>query len=447
MTTGEDVLSWAQLLDRVNACARRIALETSHVPRPCVSHVVDNTWRDIVLSLACQSVGITEAPIDCGGGEEYTLSCRRQLGACHELDEVWVDENEKRSIVETTGDSRPSETDVSPDADALILWTGGTTGESKGVVLSHKSLFQNAAAKLAAVPQSSDAFRLTLLSISHGYARTSDLGTWLLSGCRLAIGRGLTGWDDFASLRPTMVNAVPSLAERLFDSDPDSLELIGCGGAAMSDEAFHAWTRRGTRVIQGYGLTETGPVICSQTPSTSLPHRVGGFVDGWEKRLERSRLLVRGPCLMSRYLNNEAATDEAIDCDGWFDTGDLVRWDEKSGQLEILGRVGDRITLSNGYNVDPVPIENRYTSLHEVRTAVVTLASDARHVELWIEWKRGQRADLAAVTKTLARWQQPRVLHEFSLPDEFRQAWTNRKGALRRRALIAWLSETRNRHA
>lgn len=448
--TGEDVLSWGQLLDRVNGTARRLAMETHLSARPCVAHVVNNTWHDIVLSLACQSVGILEAPIDCGGGSEYTSACRRQLRASIELDEFWIDEDDKRSIVETVGDSRPLDSSVSPDSiapesDAIVLWTGGTTGESKGVVLSHQSLFQNAVAKLAAVPQSADELRLTLLSISHGYARTSDLGTWLLSGGRLAIARGLEGWEQFASLRPALINAVPSLAERLLDSGPDALRLIGCGGAPMDDESFRAWTDRGVTVIQGYGLTETGPVICSQTPTTSRPHRVGGFVGGWENRIEGSRLFVRGPSLMSRYLDNKDATDEVIDPDGWFDTGDLVRWDDDSNQLEILGRVGDRLNLSNGYSVDPVPIENRYASVDEVRTALVTCAPQARQVELWIEWHQGQRADLSSVTNTLARWQQPAALHEFSIPEELRDGWTNRKGTLRRRPLIDWLSEKKRR--
>ena len=439
--SGRDVLTWFQLSTQVNRTATELSRRCSDASPTFVAHVVENIWPDIVLGLACQVAGLIEAPIDCGGGAPYIQSCRSDLESCPDANVLWIDEAEKSSIMRGMSADMPHATPLPLD-DALVLWTGGTTEESKSVVLSQASLHSNAAAKLRAVPQSTTDTRLTLLSISHAYARTSDIGTWLLSGCRLAIARGLAGWEAFAGLKPTLVNAVPSLADRLIDCEPDSLRAVGCGGAAMTEDAFSAWTGRGATVIQGYGLTETGPVICSQTPDTSVPLRVGNFVEGWEHRIEHSRLFVRGPHLMSRYLNNPEATRAIFDARGWLDTGDLVHWDDHCQQLEILGRDGDRITLSNGYTVDPVAIENRYSALDGVRTAIVVRAADTRRVELWIEWRSSERVDVSPITRSLARWQQPSVTHEFSLPAHLREQWTNRKGILRRQPVIDWLEQT-----
>ena len=256
------------------------------------------------------------------------------------------------SLASVLGDETPTAIPIkSPDDDALILWTSGTTGNPKGVVHSHRSLLQNAKAKLQAVPQRVDDHRLTLLSVAHAYARTCDLGTWLISGCTLSIGRGFGGWLKLApDRRPTLCNLVPSLASQILDQDEGlgCLRLLGCGGAAMSKEQFQSWTERGVRVIQGYGLTETGPVISSQTPSNSIPGHAGRLVDGWQSRIEHGRLFVRGPHLLTRYWNNPDETAAKLDSQGWFDTGDLVEINSSSGQLRILGRADDRLVLVNG---------------------------------------------------------------------------------------------------
>jgi long-chain acyl-CoA synthetase len=161
-------------------------------------------------------------------------------------------------------------TAYSPDQPALILFTSGSSGQPKGVVLSRKNLFTNAYAKLSAVPQDEADVRLTILPLWHAYARTCDMMTWLLSGCTLAIDHGWNGWQRLAPVVfPTLINTVPSVAARLMATAIDSpaackLRLLGCGGAAMTTELFAQFGRRRITVIQGYGLTETSPVVCSR---------------------------------------------------------------------------------------------------------------------------------------------------------------------------------------
>src|SRR5690606_26169681 len=105
---------------------------------------------------------------------------------------------------------------LAAEAPAQMLFTSGSTGDPRGVLLSHRNLATNALAKLDAAPQRSDDLRLNLLPFAHAYARTCELSSWILSGCQLAIARD---WDDLLRqarrLHPTLINLVPYLAERL----------------------------------------------------------------------------------------------------------------------------------------------------------------------------------------------------------------------------------------
>ena len=226
-----------------------------------------NGFVDIVLALACPLAEIVEVPIDYRLGDHAIAEIRLRSGG------KWLDVDEQEEVVWTSYDEscRPNDVGASeshadndgkckidPNEPALVLWTSGTTGRPKGVVLSHANLAGNAAAKLAAVPQSHDDIRLTTLPLCHAYARTCDFGTWLLSGCTLAIGSGFQGWQTLGRIvNPTLANTVPSLAERLFATSPESigikrLRLLGCGGAAMRPGGLRplakTWRDRHTRL-------------------------------------------------------------------------------------------------------------------------------------------------------------------------------------------------------
>ena len=380
-----------------------------------------NSVQDVITSLACPLAGAIEVPFDANIGNEAARIFRDQV------DGHWLDHHQPFSKVD-----HPLPIDlvqliaaktqaIDIDSPALILWTSGTMSAPKGVVLSHRNLCLNAAAKLAAVPQVPSDVRLTSLPICHAYARTSDLGTWLQSGCALAIGRGYDAWKTIASkVQPTLANTVPSLSERLLASDRDAvgtsrLRLLGCGGAAMDAAAFDAWKNRGVTVIQGYGLTEASPVICSATPDSATAGLVGNFVDGWEAEIRDQRLFVRGPHLMQGYWNDPNETARRIQA-GWLDTGDLVQIDPATGQVRILGRADDVIVLSNGYKVHPASIETRLQRLPSIRHAVIVGAD--RSIELWLD--ADETPGLITAVKNqlanLSTWQQPTAIRFFDTP-------------------------------
>ncbi len=450
-------LSWSQLAARV----RRLAIELQSAgfsPGDRLVHASGNSCQGVLVALASLARGLIEVPLD------PLLDGPAQKRLAQQVEGRWL----SKSLAAAAGaaaDPDPAAANEllqasashNPDAPALILFTSGTGGKSKAVTLSRRNLASNAAAKLQAVPQSPDDVRVCLLPICHAYARTCDLGTWLLSGCSLAITSGWDGWQRVApQVRPTLVNLVPSVALRLLGQWPaptagqaaeplppelSRLHLLGCGGAALPAEAFAAFAQRGVIVIQGYGMTETSPVICSASPDNARPQRVGRPVAGWQTRVAADgRLWVRGEGVMLGYWNDPEETARRI-VDGWLDTGDLVEVDPRDGQYRILGRVDDRITLSNARKVHPGPIEQRVLGLSGVLHAL--LIPNDRHLELWIDVlpELRQRDDweqqIGQCLADLPAWQQPRQVRVLARSLAEFPGLLTRKGSPVRQAVIA----------
>jgi long-chain acyl-CoA synthetase len=337
---------------------------------------------------------------------------------------------------------------------ALILFTSGSTGAPRGVTLSRHNLFSNAKAKLVAVPQSRDDVRLTVLPIWHAYARTCDLMAWLLSGSTLVITSGWDGWQRLGSqCRPTLMNTVPSFANRLLQDGLDSLatsrlKWLGCGGAALTHDAFEAFRKQGIVVTQGYGLTEASPVVCSSTPQNARPGFVGCPVNGCEARIgEDGHLEVKGDGVMLGYWNDQAATEQKIR-DGWLQTGDCVEVDPKSDQFRILGRIDDRFVLSNGYKFFPGPIERCLESIDAVSYAI--LIPNDRRVDLFVDFDpaiSSWQDTLSQIEKCLLgfpRWQHPRRILSVPNPFESVPNAITKKGTLCRPVAIAACCEWSN---
>lgn len=448
----KEFVNWRDLYDGAMALGDALVRRSAAIPGQVVwiGHTVSNRNEDVLVALACLLWGMVEVPVDASGGDSYIEACRGRSGA------FWLDESTKSEWVEQTFNTRNKvavagrlATRLSNRAsdrsdDAMVLWTSGSSGEPKGVVLSRHSLTINAAAKLKAVPQHSSDLRLTVLSIAHAYARTCDLGTWLLSGCRWAISLGFEGWTDWANaMKPTHCNTVPSLAERMLlqSGVPNSLRLLGCGGAALDTDLFAHWNERGVTVIQGYGLTEAGPVVSSQTPADSIAGHAGRFVDGWRYRICDGRLSVRGGHQMSRYLDDPDATSQRVDTKGWLDTGDLVEISGDSGQLRILGRADDRIVLSNGHVVDPLAVESRLARVPGIATAVVAESADGRGIQWWLEPSDSADAlpALQTIVDSLPNWEKPRAIRSFQVPLAHRGEVFTRKGTVRRKPMLRLL--------
>ncbi|MEL7058740.1 MAG: long-chain fatty acid--CoA ligase [Acidobacteriota bacterium] len=317
---------------------------------------------------------------------------------------------------------------VGPDDLASILYTSGTTGEPKGVRLSHRNLVSNfrACARLFELSASDRA--LSMLPLSHVFQRTVDY---------LCLYRGvsLVSLSDPSSLvgaarrhRPTVLAAAPEVFEavrrrvlgavaelpqwrrRLFRWGLDvgrryaeaersgflgpgltfqrwlaarwahrsvqrrfggRLRLAISGGAPLDATVLDFFEAVGVPLYEGYGLTETSPVLATNSPGRRRLGSVGKPLEDVELRLaEDGEILVRGPGVMQGYWQDAEATGSSIDASGWFATGDLGEVDA-SGYLFITDRKRDLLALSNGHKVTPRPIEALLRSEPGVVQAVV----------------------------------------------------------------------------
>ena len=256
---------------------------------------------------------------------------------------------------------------------ATILYTSGTTGEPKGVMLTHRNLITNTLSIVAANRQEPEDLRLSLLPWSHIFARTCDIYCWIASGCQLAIAEGADKiLDNCQEWKPTLLNAVPyfydklyrTLSERGANNRPGSLKEIlggeirvcGSGGAALPAYIEEFFQQQQVVLLPGYGLTETSPVISMSTLNANRPGTVGRPLRDIKIRIsDEGEILTRGPHVMKGYYKNQAATGQIIR-EGWLHTGDLGTLSDDR-YLTITGRKKEIIVLSTGKNISPANLE------------------------------------------------------------------------------------------
>ena len=302
------------------------------------------------------------------------------------------------------------------DALATIVYTSGTTGRPKGVMLSHNNILSNAYAGSQRLTVRADDSFLSFLPLSHTFERTCGYYLTLMCGASVSYARGIPQLgEDLQTIRPTMLISVPRIYERIWgairaklDEGPPLrkklflmavdvgyarfehaqgrgpwkpsfllwpilnalvaskvLARLGgrmraamSGGAALPPDISRVFIGLGLPVLQGYGLTETSPIACANSPTDNLPASVGTAVAGVQVKIgDNNALLIKGPNIMMGYWNNEPATKAMIQSDGWLNSGDTARIDEK-GHVFITGRLKEIIVMSNGEKLPPVDMEN-----------------------------------------------------------------------------------------
>ena len=286
-----------------------------------------------------------------------------------------------------------------PDNDdtALIIYTSGTTGSPKGVMLSYSALKANVHSVSYDVPIYTDKRRvLVLLPLHHVLPLMGSLIAPLYMGGGIAISPSLSGPDIMDTLQRGKVGimiGVPRLWQTLYvgikkkiDESPVArllfklcsvvksrtlsrlvfssvrkkmgghLDYCVSGGAALDKEIGEGLRTLGLDVLEGYGMTETAPIIAFTRPGDIIPGCSGLPLPGVECKLVDGELCVKGPNLMKGYYNRPEETAQVIDNDGWLHTGDLAQFDSV-GRITLTGRTKELIILSNGKNVQPSEIE------------------------------------------------------------------------------------------
>ncbi len=299
---------------------------------------------------------------------------------------------------------------------ASIVYTSGTTGRPKGVMLSHRNMTANAHMAILCGSVNSDDVFLSFLPLSHTLERTAGYLLPLILGAQVAYARSIpTLAEDMQTIRPTILVSVPRIYERVYGKIQEGLEeksllarklfeltlFVGwrrfqfdqgrgkrsllfllwpllekivaskilaklggrmrcaiCGGAALNSEVSHLFLSLGLPLIQGYGLTETSPVVCVNSVRDNIPNSIGCALHGVEIRIaENDELQTRSECVMQGYWRNEEATAETMAEEGWLRTGDQARIDPENGHVYITGRLKDIIVLANGEKVPPNDME------------------------------------------------------------------------------------------
>ncbi|HYO24528.1 MAG TPA: AMP-dependent synthetase/ligase [Lacipirellulaceae bacterium] len=389
--------SWDELAQWVAAWQATLAA-LGVVPGDRVAQVGANCLEWVAADLAIQGVGAVHVPLHASLAPAQVAGFLAHAGARLALvhDEAMAQDLRLRSpgvrvVLPEQLCAEPSaspplrgETDaaaavrratVPRQADdlATILYTSGTTGSPLGVMLTHRNLIANAAAITRAAGTTGDETRLGILPLSHIYARTCDLYSWMIHGARLALAESReTIFRDLALVARTAINAVPYFYQKVVDrlrqaggpQDEGALRTaLGgsvrrcyCGGAALPAEVDRYFAERGLPILCGYGLTEASPVISATKPGDYRSGTVGPPLDEVEVRLsDEGEIAVRGPNVMAGYWQDQAATDRVLR-DGWLSTGDLGAWDD-AGHLRIVGRIKEMIVLATGKKVFPTQVE------------------------------------------------------------------------------------------
>jgi long-chain acyl-CoA synthetase len=258
---------------------------------------------------------------------------------------------------------------------ATIMYTSGTTGNPKGVMLTHGNLLTNAVASVAVGDQGPHEVHLSWLPYSHIYARLCDHYAGIVASTTLCLAESQeTLVQNLAETQPTRLTSVPRFYEKVYSAvaaaDPKEtgrrlrgvfgarIDYLTSGGAPLPRPVAEAYAAAGLLVLQGYGLTESSPVICFNRKSAYKLETVGPPIPGVEVRIaEDGEVLTRGPHVMKGYWNNPRATAEAIR-DGWLHTGDLGSLDAQ-GFLTITGRKKELLVMSSGKKVIPSEVEGR----------------------------------------------------------------------------------------
>jgi long-chain acyl-CoA synthetase len=266
---------------------------------------------------------------------------------------------------------------VNADSLATVLYTSGTTGEPKGVMLTQGNLASNAVATVQAFGCLPEQVRLNFLPLSHIFARTCDLYCWLVEGSKMAVAESReTVIADCQAIKPTYLNGVPHFYDRIYRGLSDAgkrdmpgavramlggaIEQCCAGGAALPDYLYDYFHAQGVPLLQGYGLSESSPVITLSTQTHTRRGSCGRAVPGVEiQTADDGEILTRGPHVMLGYYENAQATAEALH-NGWLATGDLGRLDD-DGFLYITGRKKEIIVTLGGKNIAPVYLESLLT--------------------------------------------------------------------------------------
>ena len=284
------------------------------------------------------------------------------------------------NIFDTTEKEVPAVNVDSKDP-AVIIFTGGTTGKSKGALLNHKALCRGTCNGCYGCKYVFKQRYLLVLPLTHVFGLVRNLLVTLQTGSALFICQNNKDmFRDIAVFKPTIMVMVPALAEMCLNLSKqfkknmlgDSLTTIICGASTVPPYLVKEYEAYNISLLPGYGLTESANLVSGNPISKVKAASVGYPYPGQELKVVDGELWIKGDNILDCYYNDPEETKNAFSEDGFFKTGDLVRFDEDN-MLYIVGRIKEIIVLPTGEKVSPFDLENQFDELNIIQDCMVYL--------------------------------------------------------------------------
>ena len=442
---GRTVLTFGELDARSNRLAR-LLVRRGLAEGDRLGVYLSNCVGFVDVVLACLKLGVILVPINVlykereiahivGDAEpRAVITSQDSIGLFAHLTAGWDLQQLNVDATEESSDEIKS----APDGDrpAAIVYTSGTTGQSKGAVLSHNNFLANTANLIACWRITAADRYLAVLPLFHVHGLANGLMTWLATGCRMRLVERFEVSrvaDLFSEFQPTLFFGVPTIYVRLLELSTETARAVGAhmrlfvsGSAPLAPSVFQAFRERfGHTILERYGMSETLMNISNPYAGERRAGAVGRPLPGVSARIlredggitptnETGELYVRGPNVFSGYWRRPDATADAF-VDGWFRTGDLAECSD-DGYFTLRGRRTDLI-ISGGFNIYPREIEEVLTQMTDIREAVVLGVPDSRRGELPVAYVVADRPVDPIALDALCR----RMLASFKVPKAFVQ--------------------------
>ena len=312
------------------------------------------------------------------------------------------------------GQSAGFDCEIDPDKLCTIMFTSGTTGKSKGVMLTQRNLAENATCLDMKIPERTTI--LTVLPIHHAYCLSMDILKGISLGSIICINDSLIRMAKNMKLfQPEIILMVPLMIETMAKKLEDAaglppeivrkevfgerLHTICSGGAYLNPDYIDLFEKYGITILQGYGMTECAPVISNNVSWNIKKNSVGKLLPNCEAKIVDNEIWVRGSSVMMGYYNMPDKTEEALK-DGWLLTGDLGYVDEE-GFVFLTGRLKNLIITKNGENVSPEELENKIGSERIVQEILVREKEGVIEAEIFPDMEYAEKTGVEDIRAVL----------------------------------------------
>ena len=368
----------------------------------------------IALYLACVRLGVIYVPVNILYRERELDHIVRDADP-----RLFVDQAALEALLAEPAPADPVRTALDGETPAALVYTSGTTGASKGAILTHNNLLANAANIVACWEITSADRFLLALPLFHVHGLGNGLHAWLATGCRMRLLERFDhtrAADEFLDFEPTLFFGVPAIYVRMLEfpaAIARRMRLFVSGSAPLPAQVLEEFERRfGHRILERYGMSETLMNTSNPYAGERRAGTVGFPLPGVRARVVEGELQLQGPNVFAGYWRNAAATEAAFDA-GWFKTGDMAEV-SPDGYITLCGRKSDLI-ISGGFNIYPREIEEFLLEQEGVAEAAVTGVPDRVRGEVPVAYivPRGEFDESALQSACKAK------LASFKLPRAF----------------------------